>query len=147
MVKTAGLALIDFGNVFKELEPHLVVVIADRFECLPIAIAATYQNIKLAHIEGGEISGSIDESIRHAITKMSHIHFPATQDAGKRIAQMGECESAIHVVGATGLDALAEQNLDDLTPFLRYQKSYGFGPELEATPRRVSHCYTASCHD
>ena len=134
MVKTSGLALLEFGNVFAELRPDLVVVIADRFECLPISIAATYQNIKLVHIEGGEISGSIDESIRHAITKMSHVHFPATNDAGKRIAAMGECESSIHVVGATSLDVLAEQNLTDLSQFLDYQKLYGIGPELSAKP-------------
>ena len=78
MSKSSGLAVMEFANAFEELKPDIVLVIADRFECLPIAMAAAYMNIAVAHIEGGEVSGSIDESIRHSITKLSHIHFPAS---------------------------------------------------------------------
>ena len=74
MAKSSGVALLEFSTAFEELKPDIVFVIADRFECLPIAIAASYMNIPVAHVEGGEITGSIDESIRHAITKYS-CHF------------------------------------------------------------------------
>ena len=67
MAKSAGLALIELSSAFQNLQPDVVIVIADRFECLPVAMAAAYMNIPVAHVEGGEISGSIDESIRHAI--------------------------------------------------------------------------------
>ena len=77
MAKSSGLAVTEFATAFEDLKPDVVIVIADRFECLPIAMAAAYMNIAVAHVEGGEVSGSIDESIRHAITKMSHLHFPA----------------------------------------------------------------------
>ena len=73
MAKSAGLAVTEFSTAFENLQPDVVIVIADRFECLPIAMTASYMNIPIAHIEGGEVSGSIDESIRHAITKLSHI--------------------------------------------------------------------------
>ena len=75
MAKSSGLAITEFATAFDDLEPDVVIIIADRFECLPITMAAAYMNIAVAHVEGGEISGSIDESIRHAITKLSHLHF------------------------------------------------------------------------
>jgi UDP-hydrolysing UDP-N-acetyl-D-glucosamine 2-epimerase len=84
-------------------------------------------NIPVAHVEGGELSGSIDESIRHAITKMSHVHFPASKEAAERIVRMGEPEDTVHDVGATSFDVMAKMNLDDLGPIRKYQKSHGVG--------------------
>ncbi len=130
MAKSAGLVVNEFSTAFENLKPDIVMVIADRFECLPIAMAASYMNIPVAHMEGGEVSGSIDESIRHAITKLSHIHFPATQDAADRIEKMGEDPAIIFSVGATSLDVLAELALLDLRPLEKMQKDQGVGPVI-----------------
>ncbi|WJW76701.1 UDP-N-acetylglucosamine 2-epimerase [Thiohalobacter sp. IOR34] len=127
MAKSAGLAVTEFANAFENLKPDVVIVIADRFECLAIAMAATYMNIPVAHIEGGEKSGSIDESIRHAITKMAHMHFPASKEAAERISRMGELETAIHEVGATSFDVLANMDTDNLEPVKDFQLSHGVG--------------------
>jgi len=136
MAKSAGLATMDFATAFENLTPDVVVVIADRFECLPIAMAAAYMNIAVVHIEGGEVSGSIDESIRHAITKLSHLHFPASQDAAERIARMGEAQENIFKVGGTSLDVIRQMDLNDLDPIRRYQRIWGMGPEIEIDPTK-----------
>lgn len=136
MTKSSGLAVIEFANAFEELRPDIVLVIADRFECLPIAMAAAYMNIAVAHIEGGEVSGSIDESIRHAITKLSHIHFPASKDAAERIKRMGEDESNIFHVGATSIDIIRQLDLEDLNPIRNYQKGWGMGPVIDIEPHK-----------
>jgi len=104
-----------------------VIIIADRFECLSFAMTAAYMNIVVAHVEGGEVSGSIDESIRHAITKLSHIHFPASSEAAKRIEMMGENSDHIHVVGGTSMDMLRGLDLDNLAPFSDLQRNFGMG--------------------
>lgn len=135
MAKSSGLAVIEFSNAFEDLKPDVVIVIADRFECLPIALAAAYMNIAVAHVEGGEVSGSIDESIRHAITKLSHIHLPASLDAAKRIEKMGESPEIIHHVGGTSMDVIRELDLENLEPVRSYQKEYGMGPLIEIKSR------------
>lgn len=131
MAKSAGLAVGEFSSAFDCLQPDIVVVIADRFECLPLAMTATYMNIPVAHIEGGEVSGSIDESIRHAITKLAHLHFPATEEAAQRIERMGEDSKSIFPVGATSLDVIAALDLDDLTTVTSLQYSQGEGPVVD----------------
>ncbi len=136
MAKSSGLAMIEFSTAFEELKPDVVIVIADRFECLPIAMCAAYMNIAVAHVEGGEVTGSIDESIRHAITKLSHLHFPASQEAAKRIERMGEDPANIHVVGASSMDILRRLDLTDLAPVREYQKDYGAGPMIDLQPKR-----------
>lgn len=134
MSKSAGLAMIEFSTAFDDLKPDVVIVIADRFECLPIAMAAAYMNIPVAHVEGGEVSGSIDESIRHAITKLAHVHFPASREAAKRIEKMGEDPATIFAVGGTSMDAIRELNLEDLEPVRRYQRDYGMGALIDLNP-------------
>lgn len=131
MSKSAGLAVIDFTTAFENLRPDVVMVIADRFECLAIAMAAGYMNIPIVHLEGGEISGSIDESIRHAITKLSHLHFPATERAAKRIERMGEDPNTIFSVGSTSLDVIKELDLSNLKPLRELQKTAGVGVEVD----------------
>lgn len=133
MAKSAGLAITEFSTAFENLKPDVVVVIADRFECLSIAMAATYMNIPVAHIEGGEISGSIDESVRHAITKLSHLHFPATQRAAKRIEKLGEDPRSIFPVGCTSLDVIRELDLNNLEPIVELQKKSGVGVTVDMT--------------
>jgi UDP-hydrolysing UDP-N-acetyl-D-glucosamine 2-epimerase len=136
MAKSSGLAVSEFSTAFEDLKPDIVIVIADRFECLPIALAAAYMNIAVAHVEGGEVSGSIDESIRHAITKLSHIHLPASIDAATRIEKMGEDPNSIFHVGGTSMDVIRELDLDDLSPVRQYQNEYGMGPIIEILPKK-----------
>jgi UDP-hydrolysing UDP-N-acetyl-D-glucosamine 2-epimerase len=131
MAKSAGMAVIEFSTAFENLRPDVVIIIADRFECLAIAMAAGYMNIPLAHIEGGEVSGSIDESVRHSITKLSHLHFPATHEAANRIEKMGEDPATIFEVGCTSLDVITDLNLNDLNPILTLQDRSGVGPKIE----------------
>ena len=135
MAKSAGLAVTDFANAFQNFSPDIVVVLADRYESLAIAMAASYMNIGLAHIEGGEVSGSVDESIRHAITKLSHVHFPASADARDRIIRMGEKEEFVFNVGSTSFDIFGEIRLDDLSFFDNYQKTHGVGALINIDQR------------
>lgn len=102
--KSAGLGLIEFAGAFDRLQPDVVVVMADRFEVLSAAIAASYQNIPLAHIQGGEVSGNIDEKVRHAITKLADLHFPATKRAMEWIIRMGEQADRVFHTGCPSID-------------------------------------------
>ncbi len=77
--KSTGLGIIELSTVFEDLQPDVVITVADRYETMATAIAASYLNIPLGHIQGGEITGNIDELVRHAITKLSHYHFPSTE--------------------------------------------------------------------
>lgn len=133
MTQSAGLATMEMARAFHDLAPDIVVVIADRFEALSIAMSACYMNIVVAHIEGGEVSGSIDESIRHAVTKLSHIHFPANTGAAERITRLGEDPKKIFVVGTTSLDQLSEINLNDLNSLFELQQTTGVGAEIDFT--------------
>jgi UDP-hydrolysing UDP-N-acetyl-D-glucosamine 2-epimerase len=108
MAKSTGLGLLELPTIFGMLRPDVVVSVGDRFETMATAVAAAYMNIPLAHTMGGEISGTIDESIRHAVTKLSHVHFPANARAAERIVRMGEDPAAVHVVGCPRIDLVAE---------------------------------------
>jgi UDP-hydrolysing UDP-N-acetyl-D-glucosamine 2-epimerase len=107
MAKSTGLGLLELPTVFELLRPDIVVTVADRFETISTAIAAAYMNIPVAHTQGGELSGSIDESVRHAVTKLSHIHFPATELAARRIVAMGEDPATVFQVGCPSIDLVA----------------------------------------
>ena len=107
MAKSTGLGLLELPTVFEMLEPDIVVTVADRFETIATAIAASYMNIPVAHTQGGEVSGSIDESVRHAVTKLSHIHFPATDLSARRIIAMGEDPRYVFNVGCPAIDLAA----------------------------------------
>jgi UDP-hydrolysing UDP-N-acetyl-D-glucosamine 2-epimerase len=108
MAKSTGLGLLELPTAFERLRPDVVITVGDRFETMATALAATYMNIPLAHTMGGEVSGNIDESIRHAVTKFAHIHFPACTDAAERIVRMGEDPASVHVVGCPRMDLVAE---------------------------------------
>ena len=90
MAKSTALSIIELSSIFEKMKPDIVLTIADRFETLATAIAASYLNIFLAHTQGGEVSGSIDESVRHSITKLAHIHFPATKRSRQFLINLGE---------------------------------------------------------
>lgn len=104
MAKSIGLSIISMAQCFDRIKPDLLLILGDRGEMLAAAITAISMNIPVAHIHGGEVSGTVDESIRHAITKLSHIHFPANEDSKQRILKLGEKEKNIFIVGAPGLD-------------------------------------------
>ena len=108
MAKSTGLGLLELPTLLDLLKPHVVISVGDRFETMATAIAAAYMNIPVAHTMGGEISGTIDESVRHAVTKLSHVHFPANRQAADRIIRMGEDPAAVHVVGCPRIDLVAE---------------------------------------
>lgn len=109
MAKSTGLGLIDVSMIFDNLKPDIVVIVGDRFDVLAPTIAAAYMNIPIAHTMGGEVSGTIDESIRHAITKFAHIHFPANADAEDRIIKMGEDPGRVFRVGCPRMDLVKEK--------------------------------------
>lgn len=98
----------------RELQPDMIVVHGDRVEALAGAIVGALNNILVAHIEGGELSGTIDELIRHAVSKLSHLHFVANQDAKQRLIQMGENEKAVHIIGSPDVDIMLSENLPEL---------------------------------
>ncbi len=114
MAKTTGLALMELANVFYNIKPDVVVSIADRFETIATSIAASYQNIPLAHIQGGEVTGNIDEKVRHANTKLADIHLVASDDAGERVIRMGEDPAYVINTGCPSID-LAKEVLDNPT--------------------------------
>jgi UDP-hydrolysing UDP-N-acetyl-D-glucosamine 2-epimerase len=109
MAKSTGLGLMDASMIFENLQPDMVVVIGDRFEMMSVTLAAAYMNILIVHTMGGEVTGTIDESIRHAITKFSHIHFPANEDSRERVIRMGEDSNFVFNVGCPRIDLVAEE--------------------------------------
>lgn len=108
MARNIGKMLIDFVDILEEIRPDILLLLGDRGEMLAGAIAAIHLNIPVVHIHGGERSGTVDEPIRHAISKMAHFHFVATVGARNRLIQMGEKPSQIWVTGAPGLDGLID---------------------------------------
>jgi UDP-hydrolysing UDP-N-acetyl-D-glucosamine 2-epimerase len=108
MAKSTGLGMIECSMIFDNLKPDIIVLVGDRFDVMAPAIAASYMNIPIAHTMGGEVSGTIDESIRHAITKMAHIHFPANDEAKQRIIKLGELEKMVFNVGCPRIDIVKE---------------------------------------
>ncbi len=128
MAKSTGMAITELATHFENLKPDIVVTVADRFETLSTAVAASYMNITLAHSQGGEVTGSIDESVRHAITKLAHIHFPATERAKEYLLRMGEQQETVHLTGCPAIDLVAESDLalpDDL-----FKRTTGVGDKL-----------------
>lgn len=109
--KSTGMGIIELSTAFQELEPDVVITVADRFETMATAIAACYLNIPLAHIQGGEITGNIDETVRHAITKLAHYHFPSTEESKNRLLKMGEEEWRVINSGCPSIDTLVSQDL------------------------------------
>ena len=111
MAKTTGVGLLEFSTAFENLEPDIVLIRGDRYEILAPAIAASYLNIPLAHIEGGDVTGTIDESVRHAVTKLAHLHFATNELSKERILKMGEIPENIYNVGSPDAEFLNSQDL------------------------------------
>ena len=102
--KSTGFGLAEMATVLDNLAPDVVVTIADRFETMATAVAAAYMNLPLVHIQGGEITGSIDEKVRHAVTKLADLHFVASEKAAERVIRMGERPGAVFVTGCPSID-------------------------------------------
>ncbi len=128
MAKSTGLLIIELATIFGHLKPDLVLTVADNFATMATAVAATYMNIPLAHTQGGEVTGSIDESVRHAITKLAHVHFPATARALDWIVAMGEDWRQVHLVGCPSLDLAA--SLERALPWDFWETIGGTGPRM-----------------
>ncbi|WP_371803630.1 UDP-N-acetylglucosamine 2-epimerase [Candidatus Lokiarchaeum ossiferum] len=106
MAKSVGKGIIGAATVLKETFPDAVIVLGDRTEALAMSISAAYMNIPIIHFSGGDRTGGIDESVRHAITKFAHIHFPATKESANRIIKMGENPKRVFIVGEPSLDKI-----------------------------------------
>lgn len=108
MAKSTGLGLIELPTIFGQAKPDVVLTVGDRFETMATTLAAAYMNIPIAHTMGGEVSGTIDESIRHAVSKFAHIHFPASGEARDRIIRLGERAEDVFLVGCPRIDLVAD---------------------------------------
>lgn len=123
MAKTAGLGMLELATVFDNLKPDIVVTVADRYETLATAAAAAYMNIPVAHVQGGEVTGSIDEKVRHAVTKLADLHLVSTPRAAERVIRMGENPDTVVVTGCPSIDLACEVVRNpriDFDPFERY---------------------------
>jgi len=113
MVTSSANILTALSSCFMYNRPDVVVALTDRYETLAIAQTAALMNIRVAHIQGGEVTGTIDESVRHAVTKLSHIHFPATDEAAQRIVGMGENKDYVFNVGCPATDLLLRVDVSE----------------------------------
>jgi UDP-hydrolysing UDP-N-acetyl-D-glucosamine 2-epimerase len=129
--KSTGIGLSELATVFDNLKPDAVVTVADRYETLATAVAASYMNIPVVHVQGGEVTGSIDEKVRHAVTKLANLHLVSTQLAAERVRRLGEEPDSIFVTGCPSIDIAAEvaaQPAMDFDPFVKYG---GVGPTTD----------------
>ncbi len=120
--KSTGMGISELATAFVDLAPDMVVTVADRFETMATAIAASYMNIPLLHLQGGEISGNIDDRVRHAITKLADLHFPSTEKSRERIVRMGEDPATVFAHGCPSIDVLVHEDLS-----ISNEKMSGYG--------------------
>jgi UDP-hydrolysing UDP-N-acetyl-D-glucosamine 2-epimerase len=128
MAKTACLTALEFTNGLHAQDPDVVVICGDRFEQLAIAMAAAYLNKTIAHIEGGDVTGSIDESVRHAITKLAHIHFVTNEDAQRRVLAMGEDPRYVFNTGSLDVELAARLDTEITSDIVN---RYGVGHPID----------------
>lgn len=131
MAKSTGLGLLELPTLFEQLQPDTVLTVGDRFETMATTLAAAYMNIPVAHTMGGEVSGTIDESIRHAVTKFAHIHFPACNGARERILKLGERPEHVHMVGCPRIDLVADILARDGAPLEETLFERGVGERFD----------------
>jgi UDP-hydrolysing UDP-N-acetyl-D-glucosamine 2-epimerase len=129
MAKSTGLGILELASQFENIKPDVVLTVADRFETIATAIAASYMNIPVAHTQGGEVTGSIDESVRHAVTKLAHMHFPSSQRAYDFLIRMGEDPGTVHLTGCPAMDVVADSDLS-LPPDL-FKRYAGVGADID----------------
>ncbi len=131
MAKTTGLGVMELANVFYNLQPDAVLTIADRFETIATSIAAAYQNIPLIHLQGGEVTGNIDEKVRHANTKLADIHFVTSEDAKERVIKMGEDPNYVYNTGCPSIDLAADIAKNSALDFDPFKKYGGVGKQFD----------------
>jgi UDP-hydrolysing UDP-N-acetyl-D-glucosamine 2-epimerase len=131
MAKTTGLGLLELATVFDNLKPDVVVTIADRYETLATAVAASYMNIPVAHVQGGEVTGSIDEKVRHAVTKLADLHFVCSKKAAERVIRMGEDPARVFMTGCPSVDLAAEILKDPGLNFDPLKRYGGVGAQVD----------------
>lgn len=129
MAKSTGLGVIEISSALSRLKPDIVVTIADRYETLATAIAATYQNIVLAHTQGGELTSSIDEKVRHGISKLAEIHLTTNTNTWHNLIQMGENPDNVHVTGCPAMDLVADLDMKLSNEF--YDRYHGVGHVID----------------
>lgn len=127
--KTTGIGILELSTVFDNLKPDIVVTVADRFETMATAISASYMNIPLAHIQGGEVTGNIDEKVRHSITKLADYHFVASEGAKERVIRLGENPEMVFNTGCPSIDIAFEAAKKSGLDFNPYQKYGGVGSQ------------------
>lgn len=127
--RTTGIGIVELAPIFERLKPDAVVTIADRFETIATAIAASYMNIPLIHIQGGEVTGNIDEKVRHAITKLADLHLVASPKAKERVIKMGEHEASVYLTGCPSIDIAKELNSEFTNELL--EKYQGVGNKID----------------
>jgi UDP-hydrolysing UDP-N-acetyl-D-glucosamine 2-epimerase len=139
--KTVGIGIVEMSNVFHYLKPDAVISVADRYETITTAVAAAYMNIPVAHVQGGEVTGSIDEKVRHAVTKLSDLHFVSNKNAATRVVKMGERQDRVHITGCPSIDLAAwvldKNNDPKLRDSLEYQVMRGVGQKLDPSSRYI----------
>ena len=131
MAKTTGIGVMELTNVFYNLNPDAVVTIADRFETIATSIAAAYQNIPLIHVQGGEVTGSIDEKVRHANTKLADLHLVSSEEARDRVIRLGEYPEKVMNTGCPSIDLAHEILKDPELDFDPIKKYGGVGMEID----------------
>jgi UDP-hydrolysing UDP-N-acetyl-D-glucosamine 2-epimerase len=129
--KTTGLGILELSSVFERLAPDAVVTVADRFETMATAIAAAYMNIPLVHVQGGEVTGNIDEKVRHAITKLADLHLVASEGAKVRVIRMGENPLKVYNTGCPSVDLAKEVLLNPTFDFDPFEKYGGVGSLID----------------
>lgn len=133
--KSTGLGVVELATIFDNLSPDVVVSVADRYETIATAIAASYLNIPVAHLQGGEVTGSIDEKVRHAVTKLSNLHFVSNQAAADRVIRMGEEPDTVMVTGCPSIDLAARVVSENESGFDPFQSYGGVGERFDVADK------------
>lgn len=131
MAKTTGIGIIELSTIMDNTKPDMVVTIADRYETMATAISAAYMGIPLVHIQGGEVTGNIDEKVRHSITKLADIHLVSNEDSAERVKKLGENKETIFITGCPSIDIAAEIANQGTENFNIYDKYTGSGNSLD----------------
>ena len=126
--KSTGLGLVELATVFDNLKPDAVVTVADRYETLATAVAASYMNIPVVHVQGGEVTGSIDEKVRHAVTKLSNLHLVSTALSRERVIRLGEEPDSVVLTGCPSIDIAAQVAANPALDFDPFERYGGVGP-------------------
>jgi len=129
--KSTGIGLSELATVFDNRKPDAVVTVADRYETLATAVAASYMNIPVVHVQGGEVTGSIDEKVRHAVTKLSNLHLVSTTAARERVIRLGELPESVRLTGCPSIDIAAEVTASPALDFDPFERYGGVGPRAD----------------